>query len=195
MTSNADMINFVLNWIHKHPTGGQEANWTVAITGAPAMIISKADGATSGLAGMRDLSLAIKEQGWYHTLKGAYLAQTFTRDGNNTHAEMCILAGAKSLNQSVVDMKCASPNCQACADTLACAKVNNQSSCSTTPQSGWVHPFWPMALGTQLTASWENQIKELKAFNKLSDEAKKNFKNKYTMRLTSPPAGGCVEIP
>ncbi|KNE82460.1 MULTISPECIES: hypothetical protein [Streptomyces] len=191
MTSNKEIIDFVLYWLRKNARSGQEVNWTVAITEEHTMIISKVGGVTSQTRGMALLCQSIKEQPWRASLKGVYLAKTFTADGVSNHAEMCILAAADSLGQRVEHMKCASDNCEACAHMLQYAKVNTMNGAGGAAM-GWIHPRGCMALGTTLNDYWNEQIKELDRFNEAGEPG--DFKHTFTQHQGSEPQGGYEDL-
>ncbi|MER6633475.1 hypothetical protein ABT301_35565 [Streptomyces sp. NPDC000987] len=191
MTPKEDMIERTLGWMLENlDGGGQEVNWTVAITNTNEMIISKVGGVTSARRGMQDLAHWMAAQEWQAELDGVCLAKKFTRDAASNHAEMCILAAARSMGMNPevdVDlMGCPSLHCEACANTLDYANVTTLDGARTGSQQGWCHPYAPMAIGLQY-GDWAPQLEELDRFNEAG--APDGFPFEYARQLTYQPAG------
>lgn len=190
--SNGAMIDDVVDWIKQQDffLNSQALNYAVGITTSDNMIISKVAGVTTKTSGMSDLIAQIKKQDWWSTqIKGLYLAGTFGGDGGSNHGEMCVLAAADELGEELAEMGCTGDNCPACATMLSDAAVTTRNETAKGSQSGWIHPRGRMALGSQLNRDWAGQIDELKAFNKLDEDDRDDFKHKLTQRAGRDPKG------
>lgn len=193
-TANVDAL---VTWIKNQSffTEHQALNYAVGLTNVNNLIISKVGGVTTQTQATNLIAKWIKLQEWYlgHQDK-VYLAKKFSTvvDSSN-HGETCVLAGARARSENVVYLKCTGDNCEACAVMLA-GISGNVTAAGT--QTGWVHPFGPMALGTQLNKDWKGQINELKSYNTWLAEKKdpKTFAFHLTLKLSLPPEGSCEKL-
>lgn len=195
--TDAEILNDVINWIVQQQfyRNNQQTNYTVGITAGSKLIISKVGGVTSRTAAMGTLATEIKSRRWWPQIKGVYLASTFGGDGGSNHGEMCVLAAADALGDRLVDMRCTGDNCQACAIMLRHAGVHSMNNTAIGAQSGWIHPTGRMALGSQIdNHTWDEQLAELQAFNRLAPSARAGFAYKYTRQTGYDPQGGYEPI-
>ncbi|GIH05447.1 hypothetical protein Rhe02_35140 [Rhizocola hellebori] len=181
----------ILDWIKTQDgvKDKQQANFTVGVTKGGRIIISKVGGITKASAIMKDLKTNITTFPWYHKSLEIYTAQTFSELGNSNHGEMCVLAASDAMVDPLIYMLCAGDNCAACHDTLLSAKVMSGNAKADGTQAGWSHPRAKIALGNQLSSSWEKQIEELHRYNTSSDEEKKSFTSTHLQMLYGAPAG------
>ncbi|WP_152627564.1 hypothetical protein [Streptacidiphilus melanogenes] len=141
-------------------------NWTVAITDASSMIISRANGVTWGVAGMRKAGREIMQMHGRTLTGGIYIANKFTKGASN-HSEMCILAAAERLGERVTDLECGAQNCGACGSVIQAKGITNTSPAgSGRSQTGWSHPYVAVFIGTQksdeaMRLGWWEQVELL----------------------------------
>jgi ribosomal protein S18 acetylase RimI-like enzyme len=144
---------------------GTNDNWTVGVLSNGDLIIGKVNGVTSATKFTTDLGTFIKGKG-LEKGRDIYLAKVFC-NGSSRHAEMCVLAAADKLEETVSYMICVAPNCDFCAQMLTDANVTSDKFQGNDPtsQQGWTHPRKKVAYGTQLAASLKEQLKELEQLN------------------------------
>jgi len=194
---NNAVVDDLIKWIKKQEfyLKGQQPNYAVGLTANGNLIISKVGGLTDRTGGMDDLQTEIQQTQWFSdNAPTVYLAKKYGGDGNSNHGEMCVLAAADALGEQLTYIKCTGDNCPACFAMLASAGVATGNAQATGTQAGWVHPRGRMALGTGLTSSWSDQIKELNAYNQLTAGEQKKFVHKHTQPGSVTPQGASTVL-
>lgn len=180
-----------LEWLMGHESlqGVQQPNFTVGITEGGNVIISKVGGITPQSAIIKDLQANLTTLPWYQkkSTVEVYTARAYA--GNNSHGEMCVLAGSEALQDRLFYMLCSGDNCPACHDTLLGAGIISGNKPADGTQAGWTHPFAPYALGNQFTSSWENQMADLHRLNTTDRRQWDTFQSAHLQRVSTPPQG------
>lgn len=144
----------------------KDSNYSVAVLGNGDLLISKVNGVTSATAKMNEIRSFIEGEG-LQLGRTIHLARKYNTGLGSNHAEMCILAAAKALNQPVRSMSCTGPNCPYCATMLAHEQVvSTNAGQDGKAQMGWAHPWEPWFWGQQVsaTASLGEQVEDLRKF-------------------------------
>ncbi len=182
----------VISWIERQPFShkGQHRNYTVGLTDDGNMIISKENGITEDAEGMRELREMIGTTDWYHLYEPTvYLAQFFNGDGGGNHGEMCVLAAADRLRETLKYVLCSGDNCLACYGTMSAYEVESGNDPSARPQQSWMHPRGRLMMGTGLTAPWPDQLAELGRYNACDAAGRATFAYKDTKRCSTRAEG------
>ncbi len=143
----------------------KDSNYCVALLGNDDLIIAKVNGVTDKAAKMAELQAKIEEEN-IEVGRTIYLAQKYNTALGSNHAEMCILAAANAMGQSVTEMGCTGPNCPYCAAMLSHEGINSRNAGQDgKAQQGWAHPTQPVFWGSQVSnASVTEQVKDLKSY-------------------------------
>lgn len=148
-------------------------NYCVGRLQSDDLIITKVGGVTEDTAEMPALAEYIKSNGIV-TGRKIYLAQKYNSAGSSNHAEMCIVAAAKVMNDDVVQIGCTGANCPYCAAYLSHAGISslNEGEAGRS-QVGWYHPtanfFWGTSIGN---SSVDEQVEDLEAYLKEGTQPK-----------------------
>lgn len=198
----AEFSHEVIDWIRRQDffRENQAPNYVVGVTRGGNVIISKVGGVTSAARGIGDLWEMVRQTPWFgDNTPGVYLAQRFTHDGNNNHAEMCALAAADALADPLDHIRCTADNCDPCHITLEWAGVTSGNGRAPGTQTGWVHPRGCLQLGTSLAPpgmssaeTWRRQTAELRDYHACAD--KEHFPHRYTRRTSWPPQGSMEQL-
>jgi hypothetical protein len=145
----------------------KDSNYCTALLANGDLIVSKVNGVTGATTGMDLVRRHITANG-FHTGRHVYLAQKYNTSLGSNHAEMCILAAARALGQTVTQMACTGPNCPYCAKML---KHENVASANAgvdgKAQQGWAHPYDKIFWGSQVSnLPVADQVKDLKKYLK-----------------------------
>ncbi|MDM4723519.1 hypothetical protein QTQ03_29535 [Micromonospora sp. WMMA1363] len=142
----------------------QSPNITLAATVANELVISMVNGMSGKHWYAKEAKKYLNEEERDETL---YAAQKF--NGPSNHAEMCILCVCHDDNDPISYIRCTANNCDACHETLRWAGVTTQNGKNGNQgggksQTGWVHPIFPLSIGTQIFSDvpWADQVEALK---------------------------------
>jgi tRNA(Arg) A34 adenosine deaminase TadA len=157
-TALTDILAFLTDNMNK------DSNYSVALLGNGDLVISKVNGVTGRAKGMSDLKKLITSKG-IETGRDICLAQKYNTALGSNHAEMCIVAAANAMGQTVTTMGCTGPNCPYCAAYLEHAGITSLNAGQDgRSQQGWAHPTDKVFWGTQVSGkSLADQVKDLKA--------------------------------
>lgn len=177
----------IVGWLREEARN--DSNYTVAVCNG-LIYISKVGGVTADTELMGGLREHIKESGIDQRFQ-IYLCKSYVPSQASNHAEMCVVAalGPANLNNFTF-FECTSPSCAYCAVFLGHYGVPNDSPAGDpASQTGWIHPFRPVAFGTQLGPE-APQVQELKSYLVAGEPASFTFRvgRLYTFRLV---AGRC----
>ncbi|MEU4231922.1 hypothetical protein AB0F17_47150 [Nonomuraea sp. NPDC026600] len=186
--------NSLVEWLTE--TFDKDSNYTVAVTTAGDLVVSKVKGLSVGTGskptgpGQKILN-HVKGNSDYKDYN-VYVAGKFTNDAASNHAEMCILAACGK--GEVAYIKCTSPNCAYCKTTIEAYDItngNDESEGEGKSQIGWCHPYLRVSYGTA-HGNAPGQLEELKKVSDMdaSGEPVDDRLFKKGGRATSSPSAG-----
>lgn len=159
-----DFTNLI-HWLRANDKGSQVSNYSVGSTADGDIIISKVGGMGGGGAIIEPLKNYLRANFRNCTV---YVAGSFnSRFGSGQHAEMCVVAGARSRGLRLTKVICTEPNCRFCAAELAHLNIMGGTVSEGEPRNQlcWAHPLVNGAFGTGYGASEADSVEALIAFD------------------------------